>query len=238
MVTLKMMTPTPWIKVYFGTTSSVLAVMYFVLNCLWIYFSSVYFHRTGTDVQEWKLRCAAHFNYTHLFQGPLAIFLLTACPYAVTQPTASKQSTKLKSEHWSQPGKLLICFILSWSSYDAFTALTLLVGYQEEHPACKNWVMRCWCGYLSGARCRLSAYGPADATASKTPSSASFKSRLVFPFWYRLTQVVLEKRLLSVHMCVYCHSKAFRWYLYVSMQHLWSYNLMALYKSIYYYYHY
>ena len=25
-------------------------------------------------------------------------------------------------------------------------------------------VMTCWCGYLSGARCRLLAYGPADAT--------------------------------------------------------------------------
>ena len=31
------------------------------------------------------------------------------------------------------------------------------------------------------------ACGPADATAS-------FKSRLVLPFWYRLTQVVLKKR--------------------------------------------
>jgi len=32
----------------------------------------------------------------------------------------------------------------------------------------------------------------------KTPSSlASFKSRLVLPFWYRLTQVVLEKRQLN-----------------------------------------
>ena len=29
----------------------------------------------------------------------------------------------------------------------------------------KNWVVGCWCGYLSGARCRL-AYGPADATAT------------------------------------------------------------------------
>ena len=27
-------------------------------------------------------------------------------------------------------------------------------------------VMQCWCGYLSGARCRLFAYGPSDATAS------------------------------------------------------------------------
>jgi len=34
-----------------------------------------------------------------------------------------------------------------------------------------------WCGYLPGARCRLFAYGPADATAIPKPSSlASFKS--------------------------------------------------------------
>jgi len=39
----------------------------------------------------------------------------------------------------------------------AFSALTLLVGRQEEHPVCNNWVMRCWCGYLYGARCRLFA---------------------------------------------------------------------------------
>ena len=47
----------------------------------------------------------------------------------------------------------------------AFSALMLLVGRQEEHPACKNWVVGCWCGYLSGARCRLFAYATADATA-------------------------------------------------------------------------
>jgi len=47
----------------------------------------------------------------------------------------------------------------------AFSALTLLVGCQEGHPACKNWVVGCWHGYLPGARCRL-AYGPADATAT------------------------------------------------------------------------
>ena len=38
----------------------------------------------------------------------------------------------------------------------AFSALTLLVGRQEGHPACKKTrVVRCWHGYLSGARCRL-----------------------------------------------------------------------------------
>jgi len=44
-------------------------------------------------------------------------------------------------------------------------ALTLLVGRQEGHPACKNWAVGCWCGCLSGARCRL-AYVPANATAT------------------------------------------------------------------------
>ena len=54
-------------------------------------------------------------------------------------------------------------------TFQAFNALTLLVGRQEKHPACKTWVMRCWCGHLSGARCRLFAYGPADATAIPKP---------------------------------------------------------------------
>ena len=45
----------------------------------------------------------------------------------------------------------------------------LLVGQQEEHLARKNMsvqVLDCWCGYLSGARCKGLAYGPADATAT------------------------------------------------------------------------
>jgi len=61
----------------------------------------------------------------------------------------------------------------------AFSALMLLVGWQKEHLACKNWVVRYWHGYLSGARCKLYAYGLADATA--TPSSlAPVKSRMVY----------------------------------------------------------
>ena len=33
----------------------------------------------------------------------------------------------------------------------------------------KNWLVGCWCGCLSGARCRLFAYGPADATSIPKP---------------------------------------------------------------------
>ena len=44
-----------------------------------------------------------------------------------------------------------------------------LVGSQEGHPACKSRAVRFLCGYLSGARCRLFACGPADATATPKP---------------------------------------------------------------------
>jgi len=61
----------------------------------------------------------------------------------------------------------------------AFSALTLLVGWQEGHLACKNWVVRYWRGCLSGVRCKWFAYGPADTTA--TPSSlAPVKFRMVY----------------------------------------------------------
>ena len=46
------------------------------------------------------------------------------------------------------------------NTYCVFSALMLLVGWQEGHPAWKNGVVGCWHGYLSGARCRL-AYSPA-----------------------------------------------------------------------------
>ena len=60
----------------------------------------------------------------------------------------------------------LLPLLAQWS---AFSALTLLAGRQEEHPACKNWVMRCWCDCLSGARCRLFEYSPADDIAFPKP---------------------------------------------------------------------
>jgi len=47
----------------------------------------------------------------------------------------------------------------------AFSALTLLVGRQDWHPACKNLSggVLAWLSF--GARCRF-AYGPADATTT------------------------------------------------------------------------
>jgi len=62
-----------------------------------------------------------------------------------------------------------------------------------------TFLVGCWCGYLSRARCRLQP----SWCHCHSLSLAPVKSRLVLPFWYRLTWVVLEKGQLNVCVCVY-----------------------------------
>ena len=70
----------------------------------------------------------------------------------------------------------------------AFSALKLSGGRQEGHPACKNWVMRYWHGYLSGARCEWFTYG------HHMPSSlAPVKSRMVYLSGARLLRLSWKK---------------------------------------------
>ena len=84
---------------------------------------------------------------------------------------------------------------------DAFIALTLLVGRQEGHPACKKlsggvlawlsvWSEMQTCIWPSGCHCH-------------SLSLALVTSRLVFPFWYRLTRVVPDKGPLNGCVCVF-----------------------------------
>ena len=82
----------------------------------------------------------------------------------------------------------------------AFSALTLLVGRQEGHLACKKlsgevlvwlsvWNKVQTCIWPSWCHCH-------------SLSLASVKSSLVLPFWYRPTWVVLEKGPLNGCVCV------------------------------------
>ena len=82
----------------------------------------------------------------------------------------------------------------------AFSALTLLVGWQEGHLACKQlsggvlvwlsvWSEVQTCIWPSGCHCH-------------SLSLASVKSRLVLPFWYLLTRVVPDKGPLNGCVCV------------------------------------
>ena len=81
-----------------------------------------------------------------------------------------------------------------------YSDLTLLVGRQEGHPACKKlsggvlawlsvWSEVQTCIWLSWYHCHSLSLAPV-------------KSRLVLPFWYRLTQIVLEKR--PINGCCCC----------------------------------
>ena len=63
----------------------------------------------------------------------------------------------------------------------AFSALMLLVGRQEGHPAC------------GGVLAWLSVCSEVQTCHCYSLSLASVKSRLVLPFWYWLTQVVPVK---------------------------------------------
>ena len=78
--------------------------------------------------------------------------------------------------------KCIVCQYVCYCSVCAvfsLSTLMLLVGIRKSISPVKNWVMGCWHAYLSRARCKWFAYGPADATA--TPLSlASLKSRMVY----------------------------------------------------------
>ena len=89
--------------------------------------------------------------------------------------------------------------------YNAFIALTLLVGWQEGHLACKKvrggvlawlsvWSKVQTCIWHSWCHCH-------------SLPLASVKSRLVLPFCYQLTQVVLDKG--PLNMCVCCIYKRY-----------------------------
>jgi len=82
----------------------------------------------------------------------------------------------------------------------AFSALMLLVGWQEGHPACKRqsggvlawlsvWSKMQTCIWPSWIHCH-------------SLSLASVKYRLVLPFWYRLTWVVPEKGPWNMCVCL------------------------------------
>ena len=61
----------------------------------------------------------------------------------------------------------------------AFSALTLLVGQQEGHPACKNRVVGCWHGCLSGADMHMAQLMLLPLTVS-----CFSKIQIGLPLWY------------------------------------------------------
>ena len=94
----------------------------------------------------------------------------------------------------------------------AFSALTLLVGRQEGHPACKklSGEVLAWLSVWSEVQtCIWSSWCHCHSL-----SLASLKSRLVLPFWYWLTRVVPDKGPLNGCVCVFgCSWQDFDWHI-------------------------
>ena len=80
----------------------------------------------------------------------------------------------------------------------AFGALMLLVGWQEWHPACKKSEVLAWLSVWSNVQ---TCIWPSWCHCHSL-SLVSVKSRLLLPFWYRLTRVVPEKGPLNGCACV------------------------------------
>ena len=87
------------------------------------------------------------------------------------------------------------------ANYHATVLWRCWLGGRKGIRPVKNRVVGYWHGYLSGARCIWPSW-----CHCYLPSLAPVKSRLVLPFWYRLTQVVLEKR--PLNGCSSCSSSA------------------------------
>ena len=94
---------------------------------------------------------------------------------------------------------IILYYLFPVSAY-AFIALTLLVGRQEGHPACKKLSggVLAWLSVWSEVQTYI---GPSRCHCHSL-SLASVKSRLVLPFWYRLTWVVPDKGPLNGCVCV------------------------------------
>ena len=151
------------------------------LHCDWPALHAILYYLSSP--MEPSFRCFVYYDYC----------LHGCCPY----------------EPWAQYRKYRKIFpkifVLSVS---AFSALTLLVGRQEGHLACKK---------LSGeVLAWLSVWSEVQTCIwpgwchCHSLSLASVQSRLVLPFWYWPTQVVLEKGPLNGCVCVCVLSYVYR----------------------------
>ena len=90
----------------------------------------------------------------------------------------------------------------------AFSALTLLVGRWKGIRPVKNWV---WCAVVVVCLELGADLHMAQLMSLPLTVSCFSKTRLVLPFWYRLTWVVPDKGPLNVCVCL-CVYTSMQWY--------------------------
>ena len=145
-------------------------------------------------------------NWTVVGRWCLRVLTLDHC--RLSQWLSSSVYSTIPSHRSASDGwyliPALIFFVIIWW----LSALTLLVGWQEGHPACKKLSggLLAWLSVWSEVQtCICSSWCHCHSL-----SLASVKSRLVLPFWYRITWVVPEKGPLNVCVCFTCSKRFFR----------------------------
>jgi len=146
----------------------------------------------ATD-SEWQWHQLGHMQVCTSFQtdnhastSPLS-FLQAGCP-----SNQQRQSTE---------GNYILYYYIVYYLNVPFSALMLLFGLQEGHPACKklSGEVLAWLSVWS----KVQTIWPSWCHCHSL-SLSSVKSRLVLPLWYQLTRVVLEKGLLNgcMYVCI------------------------------------
>jgi len=142
----------------------------------------------SSAVRSWRLLCHSQLSHSK-WQGNTTTVIITAAATATTTTLCNLLFWRLLRVGPGNNDYLELLGIIRVIS-NCLQCFDTIGWVQEEHSACKNWLMGCWHGYLSGAGCKWCAYGSADAAT--TPSSlASLKIYRMVIFLGRLIKTVL-----------------------------------------------
>ena len=140
-----------------GSLHSVLGPLLFVM----------YTTPLSTLISSCSLNHHLYADDTQLFLQFLPTHLDSISPSQCSRSNLFLDDCKSSNTEQSSKTEFLLIGkqLQSFDTVRSFSALTLLVGRQEGHPACKKLSGGGWRGYLSGAMGRF-AYSPANATAT------------------------------------------------------------------------
>ena len=152
-------------------------------------------------------KCRCSFTYSRQIlcvsrQASCCLLVCISCCIWIVRSPCTANCQLVSVRRFVECAVFTLCTLLIYSPsfLHAFSALTLLVGRQEGHPACKKqwWgagVVIClgW-----GADLHMAQLMPLPLTIS-----CSRKSRLVLPFWFWLTRVVPDKGPLNEYRCCF-----------------------------------
>ena len=141
---------------YWRCPHSMWSTVYDVVGCLCVCLS----HRLTTAVVFGGFAAERHIDWPWWVPGTQqqrcrSTVLSSKCGQCYVHgwvDEAERRLVSIRFHFYSRSARMWWAYLSVCASVcHAFGALTVLVGHHKEHPACKNWVMRCWYGCVSRA---------------------------------------------------------------------------------------